>query len=348
MSRTLRVGVIGLGAMGRHHARAWGEIPGVELVAVADADARSVERTARGRTVKGFTDGDAMLGAVELDAISIAVPTNRHEEIAVPALERGIAVLIEKPLAGDAAAARRIIACAERTGTVATVGHIERFNPAVLELERRLREAPLGRIFQIKSRRTGPLAARIRDVGVTIDLATHDLDIMRHAVGAPVTRVYAETARRLHSTHEDLFIGLLRFANDVVGLLDINWLTPTKIRELSVAGERGMFVVDYLEQNLTFYENSEADPNFDSLSVVSGVSEGNMVRFAIPRAEPLRAELEAFAAAVRGEAPPGVSLHDGLAAVLLAEIALTSSREGRAIDVDESKLLAAVPVSPAP
>ena len=348
MSRALQVGVIGLGAMGRHHARAWGEVPGVELVAVADAEARTVERTTRGRTLKGFTDSDAMLGEVALDAISIAVPTNRHEEIAVAAMERGIAVLIEKPLAGDAASARRIIACAERTGAVATVGHIERFNPAVLELERRLAEEPLGRLFQIKSRRTGPLAARIRDVGVTIDLATHDLDIMRHAVGSPVTRVYAETAQRVHSTHEDLFIGLLRFANDVVGLLDINWLTPTKIRELSVAGERGMFVVDYLEQNLTFYENSEADPNFDPLSVVSGVSEGNMVRFAIPRVEPLRAELDAFAAAVRGEAPPGVPLRDGLAAVLLAEIALTSAREGRTIAVDEAQLLSAVPVSPSP
>jgi len=340
---TLRIGVVGLGVMGRNHARAWGEVPGVELVAVADADPNAVERTTRGRTLHGFTDAHAMLGAMELDAVSIAVPTSHHEQIAIDAMERGIAVLIEKPLAGDAAAARRIIACAERTGVVATVGHIERFNPAVLELERRLGEDPLGRIFQIKSRRTGPFAARIRDVGVTIDLATHDLDIMRHVVGAPVTRVYAETAQQLHSTHEDLFTGLIRFANDVVGLLDINWLTPTKIRELSVAGERGMFVVDYLSQNLTFYENSDADPNFDPLAMVSGVSEGNMVRYAIPRVEPLRAELEAFAAAARGERSVGVTLADGLAAVLLAELALESARTGRAIDVDEATLLGAVP-----
>ena len=340
---SLRAGVIGLGVMGRNHARAWGEVPGSELVAVTDSDPRAVERATRGRTLHGFTDALAMLDAVELDAVSIAVPTSGHEEIAIAAMERGIAVLIEKPLAGDAEAGRRIIACAERTGAVATVGHIERFNPAVLELERRLAEDPLGRIFQVKSRRTGPLAARIRDVGVTVDLATHDLDIMRRIVGAPVTRVYAETAQRLHSSHEDLFTGLIRFANDVVGLLDINWLTPTKIRELSVAGERGMFVVDYLDQNLTFYENSEADPNFDRLAVVRGVSEGNMVRYAIPRVEPLRAELEAFAAAARGERPVGVTLSDGLAAVVLAEVALSSARTGRAIDVDEAKLLGAVP-----
>jgi UDP-N-acetylglucosamine 3-dehydrogenase len=340
---TVRVGVIGLGVMGRNHARAWGDVNGAELVAVSDSDAGSVERATRGRTLQGFADALAMLDALELDAVSIAVPTSAHETFAVAAMERGIGVLIEKPLAGDADAARRIIACAERTGAVATVGHIERFNPAVLELERRLQEDPLGHIFQVKSRRTGPLAARIRDVGVTIDLATHDLDIMRRIVGAPVTRVYAETAQRLHSTHEDLFIGLIRFANDVVGLLDINWLTPTKIRELSVAGERGMFVVDYLSQNLTFYENSDADPNFDRLAVVSGVSEGNMVRYSIPRVEPLRAELEAFAAAVRGERPVGVTLADGLAAVVLAEAALASARAGRAIDIDEARMLGAVP-----
>lgn len=342
MTQPLRVAVVGLGMMGRHHARVWNEIgDGIDLVAVGDVDSATVERITRGRNLAGFTDYERMLDETKPDAISIVVPTGGHEEVAVAAMERGIAVLIEKPLGPDSAAARRIMECANRTGCVATVGHIERFNPAVLELERRLAENPLGRIFQIKSRRTGPMAARIRDVGVTTDLATHDIDIIRQVVGSPIVRVYAETAQRVHSSGEDLFTGLFRFANDVVGLLDINWLTPTKIRELSVAGERGMFVVDYLEQNLTFFENSDADPHFEMLAKVSGVSEGNMIRYAINRVEPLRAELEAFASAVRGERPVGVSLSDGLAAVRLAEIALESAATGRAIDVDEAALLAA-------
>jgi UDP-N-acetylglucosamine 3-dehydrogenase len=341
---SLRVGVAGLGAMGRHHARVWSEIQGVELVAVADVDPTAVTRATRARMLTGFDDIDRMLDDAKLDALSIAVPTSFHERVATEALRRGIAVLIEKPLAGDGDAARRIIACAEETGGKATVGHIERFNPAVLELERRLTSDPLGRIFQIKSRRTGPMAARIRDVGVTIDLATHDIDIMRQVAGSPITRVFAEKAQRIHSTHEDLFTGLFRFENDIVGLLDINWLTPTKIRELSVAGERGMFVVDYLQQDLTFYENSQADPNFDSIAMVSGVSEGNMIRYSIHRIEPLRAELEAFAAAVRGEASVAVPLSDGLAAVLIAELALQSATKGQAVDVDERTLLARVRV----
>lgn len=339
---TLRVGVVGLGSMGRHHVRVWSDVEGVELAGVADVDELAVARATRGRNLRGFTDIESLLDS-GIEAVSIAAPTSFHEAIAVAAMGRGVAVLIEKPIAGDSDAARRIIACAERAGVVATVGHIERFNPAVLELERLLGEQPLGRVFQVKARRTGPMATRIRDVGVTVDLATHDIDIIRRIAGAPVTRVYAEVARRLHSTHEDLFTGLFRFSNDVVGLLDVNWLTPTKIRELSVAGERGMFVVDYLTQDLTFYENSEADPRYETLVRVRGVSEGNMVRYAIERVEPLRAELEAFAAAVRGEHPVGVTLQDGLRAVRIAELALDSARSGRAIAVDEASLTRAAP-----
>jgi predicted dehydrogenase len=334
---TLRVGVIGLGAMGRHHVRVWSDLEGAELVAVSDVDELAVARATRGRDLKGFTDFEALIGS-GVDAVSIAVPTGLHEAVAVAALSRGVAVLIEKPIAADSEAARRIIACAESSGAPATVGHIERFNPAVLELERRLSEAPLGRVFQVKSRRTGPMASRIRDVGVTVDLATHDIDIIRRIAGAPIVRVHAEVAQRVHSTHEDLFTGLFRFANDVVGLLDVNWLTPTKIRELSVAGERGMFVVDYLQQDLTFFENSDAQNRYDTLTRVRGVSEGNTVRYAIDRVEPLRAEIEAFAAAVRGERPVGVPLSDGLMAVRLAELALQAAASGRSIEVDESSL----------
>lgn len=339
MTGPLRVAVVGLGAMGRHHTRVWQDMGGCDLVGISDVDDDAVAALTRGRTVRGFVNHEALFDECKPEAVSIAVPTNQHEAVAVAAMERGIAVLIEKPLGPDSEAARRVIACAERTGVVATVGHIERFNPAVLELERRLGEDPLGPIFQVKSRRTGPMAARIRDVGVTIDLATHDIDIMRQVVGSPVVRVYAETAQRLHSSREDLFTGLFRFANDVVGLLDINWLTPTKIRELSVAGERGMFVVDYLSQDLTFFENSSVDPYFENIARVSGVSEGNMIRYAIARVEPLRAELEAFAGAVRGERPVGVSLSDGLAAVRLAELALASAASGRAIDVDPKEVV---------
>jgi predicted dehydrogenase len=120
------------------------------------------------------------------------------------------------------------------------VGHVERYNPAVVELKRRLDAGELGRIFEIVARRKGPFPDRVRDVGVVMDLAAHDLDVMWYLTGAEVTRVYAETAQRVHESHEDLLLGTLRFSDGILGVLDINWLTPTKIRELSVIGERGM------------------------------------------------------------------------------------------------------------
>ena len=139
-----------------------------------------------------------------------------------------------------------------------TVGHIERFNPAIRELRRRLEAGELGRIFQISATRLGPFPARIRDVGVVVDLAPHDLDVMRFLVRAEPVRIYAETERRIHTEHEDLFNGTVRFANGVLGVLNINWVTPTKRRVLTVTGERGMYVADYISQDLVFYANPEA------------------------------------------------------------------------------------------
>jgi predicted dehydrogenase len=220
------------------------------------------------------------------------------------------------------------------------VGHIERFNPAFRELERRLAGEQIGQIFQIKARRTGPTAMRVSDVGVTLDLATHELDIVCRLVHAPLLQIYAQTARRVCSAHEDLFTALLRFADGTVALLDVNWLTPSKIRELWVTGERGSFVVDYLMQDLTFHENSDAPScTFDASPAVARVSEGNAIRYAIERVEPLRAQLQAFAAAVRANSDPPVPLRDGFLAVHRAELALCSAATGQAIDLDEETLL---------
>jgi UDP-N-acetylglucosamine 3-dehydrogenase len=171
----------------------------------------------------------------------------------------------------------------------------------------------------------------VRDVGVVIDLATHDADVMRFLTGSEVTRVYAETARRIHTDHEDLLSGLLRFEDNSIGVLDINWLTPTKIRELMVTGEKGLFQVNYLTQDLYFYENNYIKSDWDTISNIAGVSEGDMVRPRIDKTEPLRAELDRFVRATRGEAPPLVSGEDGLAALRIARKLVESGIEGKVI-----------------
>ena len=329
--RPLRAGVIGLGMMGRNHVRVWDDtVEGVDLVAVADPDPSAVGAATAGRRARGFEDPDRMLAEEELDLVSIVAPTSLHLPVTLAALQAGANVLVEKPIAATREEAMRMIEAARDAGRMLTVGHIERFNPAIRELHRRLSEGELGRIFQISATRLGPFPARIRDVGVVVDLAPHDLDIMRYLVGSEPVRIYAETERRIHTDHEDLFNGVMKFANGVIGVLDINWLTPTKKRSLSVTGERGMYVADYIAQDLVFYANPEADGTWINRGVTS-VAEGEMARRSIRREEPLMVELREFARAVRDGAPPPVEPHDAMVALLLARKMVESALSGEVI-----------------
>ena len=329
-----RVAVIGIGAMGRNHVRVYSEMPDVEIVGVADVFADAALAVGRRYGCPHYTDFCQLLDEQRPEVVSIAVPTLQHLEVAQEVIRRGIHLLIEKPIALSVVDAQTIIAAAHAADVVLTIGHIERFNPAVVSLKERLAAGELGRVFQIIAQRQGPFPARVRDVGVVIDLAVHDLDIIRYISNAEITRVYAETERHIHTTHEDLVNGLLRLSNGATGVLSINWLTPTKIRELTVIGERGMFRVDYLTQDLFFYENAlVSSAGWDSLDVLRGVTEGRMIRHVVNKKEPLRAELEAFLAAVRGLGPVAVTGEDGLKAVELAQDVVQSGLEQRVINL---------------
>ncbi len=327
----LRSAVIGVGAMGIHHARVYNELDGVELVAVADAEARRAEAVGRRFKVPFYTDYLQMLDRERPDLVSIAVPTSLHYDVSLGAIDRGVHLLVEKPIASAVGEAEEMVRRARQQGVKLSVGHIERFNPAVIELKRRLERGEAGRIFLVHARRLGPFPERIQDMGVVIDLAAHDLDVMLYLLEQEVERVYAETARWVHARHEDLLAGLLYFRNGTLGLLDINRLTPTKIRELAVTGEKGMFLVNYLTQDLYFYENTYTAGNWDSLGILKGVGEGNMLKLTVARKEPLRAELEAFVRAVeRDEAPP-VSGEEGMRVLALALELLESSQGHRVL-----------------
>jgi UDP-N-acetylglucosamine 3-dehydrogenase len=332
----LRAGVVGLGMMGRNHVRVWDEaIPGVELVAVADPDPGAVTRATAGRRARGYEDPQAMLAAEGLDLVSIVAPTSLHLPVTLDALRAGANVLVEKPIAATRDEALAMMDAASEAGRMLTVGHIERFNPAIRELRRRLAAGELGRLFRIHATRLGPFPARIRDVGVVVDLAPHDLDVMRFLIDSEPVRLFAETERRIHTDHEDLFVGTIKFANGVVGVLDINWLTPTKRRTLTVTGERGMYVADYIAQDLVFYANQEApDPWVNPGAgggAVTSVAEGEMTRRAIQREEPLVVELRDFADAVRSGGPPPVEPRDAMIALLLARKMVESGERGEVI-----------------
>jgi predicted dehydrogenase len=268
--------------------------------------------------VAEYTELDAALQDVSADFVCLATPVDDLPRLAQLTLDAGLAVFVEKPMAPSEDAALELVESAESKGLLLSVGHVERFNPAVMLLKEKLDEGQAGQVFQIHARRLSPFPARESMLGVSLDLATHDLDIARYLTGSEVARVYAEVAQRAHALAEDLICASLRMDDGATALLEVNWMTPAKVRELTVTGEKGMFVVNYLTQDLFFYENPRATIQWDALSVVRGTGEGNMVRFALERREPLRVQWEAFLEALADRDNTTVTGWDGVAALSTA------------------------------
>lgn len=330
-NQMLNVAVIGVGSMGRNHARVLATLPNVNLAAVADVDPAALYKVARTYRARPYTDYRSMLDQEDLDMVSLVVPTVLHYPMAKEIIDRGIHVFVEKPFTLNVADGRELIADAEEKGVRLAVGHIERFNPAVVEMKRRLEHGQLGRVYQIHARRVGPFPPRVDDVGVILDLATHELDIMEHITNSPVSNLYAETERKIHGSHEDLLLGVLKFENGTVGVLDINWLTPTKIRELALLGERGMFLVNYLTQDFYFYENAFTNGQWEAMSAIMGVSEGRRIKYEVKRREPLIVELENMVNCLLYGGRPEVTGEEALRAIFLAESLIESGRSGQVV-----------------
>lgn len=330
---SLKAAVIGVGSIGNNHARIYKALPDVDLVAISDNSAEIAQAIGARFNVPYETDYRTMLDTYQPDLVSISVPTVYHFEVAKEAIQRGIHVLVEKPIAATIEQAKQMISLANEAGVKLTVGHIERFNPAIIEMKKRLQADEIGTPFRVQSRRLGPFPARIRDVGVIVDLASHDVDIVRYVLNTEVTRVYAETDQGINTDREDLMDCVLRCENGVVGTLNINWLTPTKIRELTVTGTTGMFHVNYLTQELYYYENEATAA--DWRGVFTGVNEGAMIRHKVARREPLLAELEHFVHSVRDDTPPQISGEDGMKALALAQALVKSGEEQRIVTFAE-------------
>ena len=328
----MRIAVLGAGQIGRHHCRVVSEHPDAELAIVVDPEP-ATEGLAYAARAAWLPSLDHFLSGRphDVSAAIVAVPTAAHASVVIRLLEAGIPVLVEKPIAHNLRDALAMISVARKKRLLLSVGHVERFNPAVQALQERISANELGRIFQVHARRLSPFPSRIGDSGVALDLATHDLDVMCQVAGRP-RRVFAEVERRAHRTHEDLLVATLRFESGIIGLLEVNWLTPTKVRQMTVTGERGMFVVDYLNQHLTLYENARATTDWEALDLFDGVTEGNVTRYAIPRKEPLRAQLDAFVRALHGEDKVLVTPEQALEVLRLALLAVQSGTLGQVIN----------------
>lgn len=328
----LKAAVIGVGSIGQNHARVYREMDGAQLVGVADANASNAAKIGNRLNVPYYSDVEKLLEEQKPDLVSISVPTSLHFSVGMDMIKRGLHVLVEKPITSTLEQAEELVAAAKKQGVMLAVGHIERFNPAVMELRRRLKEGYAGRVYKIHAQRLSPYPSRIQDAGVVIDLASHDIDLMRYLTGEEIIRVYGETLQTINSDREDMFNGLLRFRNGTVGVLDVNWMTPTKIRRLTVTGARGMFDCNLISQELFFYENEVAPSQWDALSVLRGVSEGNVIGIKLQRHEPLAAELGDFVAAVRDGRQPTVTGQDGLETLRLALDFVKSGKTNAVID----------------
>ena len=329
---TLRAGLIGLGMMGRHHARVLRSLDGVDLIAVADPGGDPHDAAG---DLDVLPDIEALI-ATGIDYCIVAVPTAYHEEIGLALAAAGVHTMIEKPLAKDVEAARKLAGAFEHGPMLGAVGHIERYNPALQSLRTRLANGDLGDVFQIITRRQGPFPSRIDDVGVVKDLATHDIDLTAWVAQQPYASVAARTAHKSGREHEDLVAVTGQLTDGTVTSHLVNWLSPMKERVTVVTGDRGTFVADTLHADLTFHANGVVPTEWDDIARFRGVTEGDMVRYAIAKPEPLRTEHEAFRDAVLGKNADIVTMRQGLATVVVAEAVLESAIKGQTVTVDGS------------
>lgn len=312
----MRFGLVGLGMMGRHHARILSESEAIEFVGAVDPMG---DRHRAMRSGAIFNDVRALL-ETGVEAVVVAVPTALHHDVAMQLAEAGVHTMIEKPLAESVEAGKEIRDAFAAGTALGCVGHVERFNSALQELKRRVAAGELGRVIAISTERVGPFPHRIQDVGVVKDLATHDIDIVSWIGGAGFSEVTGQLAHKMGRPHEDLVAAVGRLENDIVAVMNVNWLTPVKRRSVSVLGEKGALTADMLTGDLRFYANAEIDSEWDQLAQLRGVSEGDMIQYAFPKREPLVVEHEAFREAISTGAAEGVvTLDQGVAILEVAE-----------------------------
>ncbi|MFC7236104.1 Gfo/Idh/MocA family protein [Halosegnis marinus] len=307
MSEPVRTGVVGVGTMGRHHARLYRELPDTRLVGVADADAERAARVAEEYDTVAY-DRDALLA--EVDAVSVAVPTPYHAEVADAAMDAGTHLLVEKPFVEDAATGEALVERADREGLVLQVGHVERFNPAVVALADIVPDLDL---VAVTADRLGPPLDRRVDDGVVLDLMIHDIDVLLSLVDGPLERVEASgTDDGQYAT------AVLTFESGVVATLTASRVTQEKVRALSLTARQCQVNVDYGDQSVEIHRHSLPEyivNNGDVRYRHESITEHPTVE----NGEPLRAELSAFAEAVRTGGDPVVSGRDGLRALAVAE-----------------------------
>jgi predicted dehydrogenase len=293
--------VVGVGVMGSNHARVFSDMAAVELVGVADPDVKQREFVARTLGCAAVADIDGLLRE-GVDAITIAAPTHLHHDLALECISRGVHVLVEKPIAPNVEEGRAIVAAARRAGVTLMVGHVERFNPAVESIKRAIKDQD---ILSIAITRVGPFPPRMSNVGVVIDLAVHDIDLIRWFTDSEIVEIQPQLSSAV-AEREDIALLQFRTASGVLAHINTNWLTPFKARTIHVATRDKYLIADLLTMQVTECFGFQADGSY------------SMRHLSVGYAEPLRAELMAFIDSIRSGRTPAVTGEEGVASLEIA------------------------------
>ena len=315
--RTVNVGVIGVGAMGENHVRVYHKIEEANLIGVSDVSERALKKIEKKYGAKGYTDYCELLQNPDIEVVSVCVPTTFHHAVVMEAIKHKKHILVEKPIAFTLTEAEEMIEAAKEAGVILATGHVERFNPAVQKAKELIDDGVIGDIVSAFAKRVGPLPPRIKDVGVSIDLAIHDLDIMNYLFEEDITQVYGT----MNSSFDDSDIEdhaeiMVSFDNESTGIIEVNWLTPYKRRELELTGTAGIISVDYIQQSIEVFGKFAQD-------------------IEIKHEEPLKGELKSFLKSVVEEKEPVITGEDGLKALKMVIAANKSSKEHRPISLNE-------------
>jgi UDP-N-acetylglucosamine 3-dehydrogenase len=331
----LRFLVVGVGRMGTNHVRVLSEMPGVKLAWICDSDRELAERTRQRFQAEGScTTIEEAATSGTLDAAIIAVPTAEHLAAVTTCAQFGINVFLEKPMAASVEECDAIIDLTGKAGLKLMVGHIERFNPAIIALKAFLDEGFLGDLYCVETARTGPFPKRLygsKD-GVVIDLAVHDLDLVAYLFG-DLTQLYANHITTRES-HQDIHARVMfKTVKGIVGSSQLSWISPRKERSMTIYGDKGILSGNLIDQEVWYFENGDVgidySDNYYQNVLLGRVSEGKVVKFPIKKEEPLRSELASFCTLLRGGSRIDSSY--GRNAVQYSLAVLRSAREDRII-----------------
>jgi len=296
----MNIAVIGAGNMGKNHLRILSQISGVKIQAVADINTTLGPLLAKKYGSNFYKDYKEVLKNESIDAVSICVPTTYHFEVASFFISKGIHTFVEKPITNSVSDAKKLLRLAREKNITFLVGHIERFNPAVIKLKEMLEKGDLGKITSIITRRVGGFPPQIQDVNIAVDLAIHDIDIVNFLLGEYPTRISVNKQKHHIQRREDSVEFFLQYKKSSA-YIQANWISPVKIRKLNITGTEGYLEMDYITQKIEFYKSNYSkfkNNSKDYSDYILRFSEPDRINISVARKEPLREELSYFVDAV--------------------------------------------------